>query len=189
MELLLVMSVIAIVAFYGAHSASKNENKKNNLTTKEAYERQVNLHANIIEPCELPLSVTSQLLNNEDVYYFSFLVIKGGCADSSTRGDYWIALTNKRIIYKTKIRQNNNTNLTERNGIIPFDKISGIEIVSNSEKVGCIGDGSYHELQIGSMGQLIQIPLPTEEKGFEIRKIYTEVLEIIKPHHNSEDDK
>lgn len=166
------------------------KDKDNTLIKEQLYEQQLKVHASVINQNELPISVTSQLLQNENVYYFSFLVLKdeGGCCGSSSRGDYWIALTNKRILYRTKVKEDNNTKLVERNGVIPFEKVSGIEIVYNEENLGCGGNSQYHELHIGNSGKLIVIPLPTEQKGFEIRKIYMEVLEIIKSESKDEDN-
>lgn len=157
--------------------------------TVDKYERQKKVKAEIIDQDALPLSLTSQLLEKEDVYYFSYLIVEsndGGCFGSNSRSDFWISLTDKRIIYKAKIRENNNTKLIERNGVIPFDKISSVEISHSEESTGCSNIESY-ELIIGSSGSQIVIPIPTEEKGFEIRKIYMEILEILKKKDESED--
>ena len=150
------------------------------------YEQLMKIKAEVIDCSALPLSLTAQLLEKEDVYYFSYLILEkndGGCCGVNSRSDFWIALTNKRVIYKAKIREDSNTKLIERNGVIPFDKISSIEISHSEESTGCSNTESY-ELIIGSSGSQIIIPIPTEEKGFEIRKIYIEILEMLKKGNN-----
>ncbi|MDA3049804.1 hypothetical protein OFO03_02420 [Campylobacter sp. JMF_02 ED1] len=130
---------------------------------------------------QLPLGVSSQLLTNENVYYFSFITFKGGCGTAGSKKDHWIALTNKRILYKSKISDEKNKSFKESNGIIPFDKISLMEIDSKIEKggCGCSGTQSFN-LKIASSGTIVIIPIPTEAKAYEIRKAYMELLELRK---------
>lgn len=130
---------------------------------------------------QLPLSVSSQLLTNENVYYFSFITFKGGCGTTGSSKDHWIALTNKRVLYKSKISDEKNKSFKESNGIIPFDKISLMEIDSQVEKdgCGCSGTQSFN-LKIASSGTMVIIPIPTEAKAYEIRKAYMELLELRK---------
>ena len=178
--ILVVLFIVWCVKWTPANKPESKDNK---------YERQKKVKAEIIDQDTLPLSLTSQLLEKEDVYYFSYLIVEsndGGCFGSNSRSDFWISLTDKRIIYKAKIRENNNTKLIEKNGVIPFDKISSVEISHSEESTGCSNIESY-ELIIGSSGSQIVIPIPTEEKGFEIRKIYMEILEILKKKDESED--
>lgn len=126
---------------------------------------------------ELPIGIKSQLLIDEDVYYFSYITSKGGCLSSSSRDEYWIALTNKRAIYNTKIFENEKT--VERNGILPLEKISFIEVSDKKVSSGCSSVQSYN-LLISTSGGAINIPIPTKEKGYEIRSAYSEIMESIK---------
>ena len=130
---------------------------------------------------KLPLTVSSQLLTNENVYYFSFITFKGGCGSSGSSKDYWIALTDKRILYKAKVTNENSKSFKENNGIIPFDKISLMEIDTSVQKggCGCSGTKSFN-LKIASSGTMVVIPIPTEAKAYEIRKAYMELLELQK---------
>ncbi len=136
-----------------------------------------------IELNELPVGVKSQLLTGEDIYYFSYISLTGGCMSNESLQDHWVALTNKRLLYKSKVResQNNTLQFIEKNGIIPFEKISFIEITKAETSPGCGFSGvMFYELRIGSSGGTTIIPIPSEEKGFEIRKIYMEVSEYLK---------
>lgn len=118
----------------------------------------------------LPIEVTSQLMSNEKVFYFSYIAFQGGCGSSGEKERYWLALTDKRVMYYTKvIESSNNKEITiERSGDLPFSKISFIE-VSEYKKT------SFYELRISSSGGTIHIPIPTKEKGYEIRRIYSEL--------------
>ena len=129
----------------------------------------------------LPDGLKNQLLGNEKVYYFSYISYKGGCLSSSSRDEYWIALTNKRVLYKAKVKEEDTNTLIEKDGILPIDKISFIEVTDVKES-GCGGCSSaqVYELRISTSGGTIRIPLPTKEKGYEIRKKYSEVVEKIK---------
>ena len=136
---------------------------------------------------ELPLSISSQLLTNENVYYFSFITFVGGCATSNSYEDHWIALTDKRVLYKSKVTDENNRGFNERDGIIPFEKISFMEIDKNIQNVGCgcSGTNSFN-LKIASSGTMVVIPIPTEAKAYEIRKAYMELLELKKENKKNE---
>lgn len=124
----------------------------------------------------LPGDLTSQLMPNEVVYYFSFIAFKGGCGNSGARGNYWIAVTNKRVLYKTKVMEGKK-NFIERDGILPLDKISFIEVTEGQSAGGC-STAKMFELRISSSGGTVVIPIPTKEKGYEIRKIYTQIAEM-----------
>lgn len=153
----------------------EKEAEKNRMKNK--LEQQNKLIIQPIAPAELPQEVTYQLLSNETVYYFSYINIQdGGCMSSGSSALYWIALSDKRILYKSKIKENDNDNtkLTEKNGIIPFDKISGVEI-THGEEQGC-SNTEYYQLRVSNSGGAIIIPILTELKGFEIRKAYMELL-------------
>jgi len=134
----------------------------------------------------LPEELKEHLMDKEKVHYFSYITYKGGCLRSSSREDYWIALTNKRVIYKAKVSEieHNITKVVEKDGIIPLDKISFVEVTDVSEKQGCSSAQAY-ELRISSSGGTVRIPIPTKEKGLEIRKIYSEIIEpkSHKEHH------
>jgi len=53
----------------------------------------------------LPGDVTNQLMAAEKVYYFSFIAFKGGCGSSGQKENYWLALTDRRVMYKTKVSE------------------------------------------------------------------------------------
>jgi hypothetical protein len=122
-----------------------------------------------------PEEFKSQLLNNEKVHYFSYISYKGGCLSSSSREEYWIALTNNRVIYKTKILEEKNK-MVEKHGVLPLDKISFIEVTDVKQTSGC-GSAQTYELRISTSGGTVRIPLPNKEKGYEIRRIYTDIAE------------
>jgi len=126
----------------------------------------------------LPEDLTSQLLPNEKVYYFSYISFKGGCGSSSSRQDYWISITNRRVIYKTKIQEETNKIVT-RDGILPLEKVSFVEVTDIEEKGGCSTTKSF-ALVISTSGGAVRIPIPTKEKGYEIRRTYTQILEYLK---------
>ena len=124
----------------------------------------------------LPIEVTSQLMSNEKVYYFSFISSKGGCGSSGEKEKYWLALTEKRVMYKTQISEgdNKNTSYIEKDGDLPFNKISFIEVSETNTSSGCNSEKLF-QLRISSSGGTIIIPIPTKEKGYQIRKIYSEL--------------
>lgn len=70
----------------------------------------------------LPNEVLMQLMSNETVYYFSYITASGGCGGSGKKQNYWICLTDKRVLYKTKVVEGNA--YVEKDGILPFEKIS-----------------------------------------------------------------
>lgn len=41
----------------------------------------------------------------EKVYYFSFIAFEGGCGSSGQKENYWLALTGRRVMYKTKVSE------------------------------------------------------------------------------------
>ena len=124
----------------------------------------------------LPLDLTSQLMTTEKVYYFSFIAFKGGCGSAGQKENYWLALTDKRVIYKTKVAELKEKlqSLVERDGDLPFGKISFIEVSEAQEAKGCSTQKVFH-LRLSTSGGTIIIPLPTKEKGYDVRRIYTEL--------------
>lgn len=124
----------------------------------------------------LPSDLTMQLMPNEVTHYFSYISFRGGCGSSGSRENYWIALTNRRVIYKTKIMEDNK-NFVEKDGIIPLEKISFIEVTEGQSAGGCSSAKAYH-LRISSSGGTIVIPIPTKDKGYEIRTVYTQITEM-----------
>lgn len=124
----------------------------------------------------LPSDVTSQLMTAEHVYYFSFIAFKGGCGSSGQKQNYWLALTDRRVMYKTKVSELKGKleNFVEKDGDLPFDKISFIEVSEGQETKGCNTTKAF-QLRISTSGGTVAIPIPTKEKGYEIRKIYSEL--------------
>jgi len=130
----------------------------------------------LIRKEELPSGLVSQLLPNEDVFYFSYISYKGGCFSSSSKDEHWISLTNKRVLYRAKITETEKT--VEKEGVLPIDKISFIE-VTHVTKDGCAGCNktSYYALRVSTSGGTIEIPVPTKDKGDEIRNTYQHIIE------------
>jgi hypothetical protein len=124
----------------------------------------------------LPEELTSQLRLDEKVYYFSYISFKGGCLSSKSRQEYWISVTNKRVIYKTRIKEDNK--FIEKDGILPFEEISFIEVTEFEEKSGCSSAKAF-QLRISTSGGTAIIPIPTKEKGYEIRKVYSDIIEML----------
>jgi len=124
----------------------------------------------------LPTEVTSQLMATEKVYYFSFIAFKGGCGSSEKKENYWLALTDRRVMYKTKVSETKGKveGFVEKDGDLPFDKISFIEVSEGQEAKGCSTQKAF-QLRISTSGGTIAIPIPTKEKGYEIRKTYSEL--------------
>ena len=124
----------------------------------------------------LPSDVTSQLMSAEKVYYFTFIAFKGGCGSSGQKENYWLALTDRRVMYKTKVSELKGKleNFVERDGDLPFDKISFIEVSEGQVSKGC-STSKVYQLRLSTSGGTISIPIPTKEKGYEIRKIYSEL--------------
>ena len=121
----------------------------------------------------LPKELTNQLMSNESIFYFSYLSMSGGCGGGGKKEDYWIALSDKRVLYKTKVLEQNK-NYVERDGIIPFEKISFIEVSEAKTAQGCSTSKGF-VLNISSSGGQAIIPIPTKEKGHEIRQVYSEL--------------
>ncbi len=126
----------------------------------------------------LPSDVKNQLMPNENVYYFSFIASKGGCGASGEKNKYWLALTDRRLIYKTKIlsESSKSNSYVERDGDLPFKKISFIEVSETKKSSGCSSE-SFSQLRISSSGGTVIIPIPTKEKGHQIRKVYSQLNE------------
>lgn len=124
----------------------------------------------------LPPEVSTQLLPNEKVYYFSFIAFNGGCASSKPKENYWLALTDRRVMYKTKMLDLKGSlqNFIERDGDLPFEKISFIEVSEGQESNGCSSQQAF-QLRISTSGGTVAIPIPSKEKGYEIRKVYSEL--------------
>jgi len=119
----------------------------------------------------LPNDVTMQLLPNETVYYFSYLSAKGGCL-SGQKQNYWIGITDKRILYKTKVMEGKE--YVEKDGILPFEKVSFVEVSEIKQKDGCSNTISF-QLRISSGGGTVIIPIMNKEKGYEIRQVYSQL--------------
>lgn len=120
----------------------------------------------------LPSDLAMQLLSNETVYYFSFIALAGGCGGSGKKDNYWISLTDKRVLYKTKVMEGKIS--VEKDGILPFEKISFLEVSEAQDAQGC-GQAKAFQLRISTSGGTLVIPIPTKEKCYEIRQIYSEL--------------
>src|SRR5215217_3475848 len=94
----------------------------------------------------LPGEVTSQLMATEKVFYFSFIAFKGGCGSSGHKENYWLAMTDKRVMYKTKVAELHGKAeiFIEKDGDLPFDKISFIEISEAQAGSGCNTGKAFH---------------------------------------------
>ncbi|MDF2551545.1 MAG: hypothetical protein K0R77_820 [Chryseobacterium sp.] len=120
----------------------------------------------------LPNDLTMQLMSNETVFYFSYITETGGCGGSEQKQNYWIGLTDKRVLYKTKIMEANS--YIEKDGILPFEKISFLEVSEAKDSQGCSQSKGF-QLRISTSGGTLIIPIPTKEKGYEIRQVYSEL--------------
>lgn len=131
----------------------------------------------IVDRNALPKELEKQLLPNEDVFYFSYISYSGGCMSSSSRDEHWIALTGKRALYKAKVTEGEKT--VGKEGVLPLEKISFIEVTNIHDKGGCMGCNSktYYALRISTSGGTVVIPVPTKEKGDEIRNIFQHIIE------------
>jgi hypothetical protein len=123
----------------------------------------------------LPNDVAMQLMANEAVYYFSYISFQGGCGSNQTSTNHWIALSNNRVLYKTKVQENQT--FIEKDGILPFDKISFIEVSEAQVAQGCSQKKSF-QLRISTSGGTLVIPIPTKEKGYEIRGVFTQLSQL-----------
>jgi len=131
----------------------------------------------IVNRNALPNEVEKQLLPNEDVFYFSYISYKGGCWSSSSRAEHWIALTGKRALYKAKVTEGEK--IVEKEGVLPLEKISFIEVTKITDKEGCMGCNSKtnYALRLSTSGGTVSIPMPTKEKGDEIRNVFQHIIE------------
>jgi len=118
----------------------------------------------------LPHDLVMQLMPDEAVYYFSYITASGGCGGSGEKQDYWIGLTDKRVLYKTKVMEDKS--YVEKDGILPFEKISFLEVSEAQGGQGCNQDKGF-QLRISTSGGTLIIPIPTKEKGYEIRQVYS----------------
>lgn len=123
-----------------------------------------------------PVALENQLLDREEVRYFSYISQNGGCLSRGSREEHWIALTNRRALYKALVRDADAGQSVEKDGIIPLEKISFIEVTEASED-GCGGcrNKKAFMLKIGSSGSEVMIPIPTEDKGYHVRQTYSEI--------------
>jgi GYF domain 2 len=119
----------------------------------------------------LPKEVLMQLMSNESVYYFSYITVQGGCG-TAVAANYWIALTDNRVMYKTKVSENQS--FVEKEGVLPFDKISFIEVTESQIAQGCNKKVSF-ELRVSTSGGTLIIPIPTKEMGYDVRNRFTEL--------------
>ncbi len=136
----------------------------------------------VIGDKNLPKEIKEHLLEKEKVHYFSYIVYKGGCLSSSSQENYyWIAISNKRLLYKAKVheKEGSTERTIEREGILPFEKISFVEVTDIKSTSGC-GSSQHYELRVGTSGGTVSIPIPTKDKGNEIRKVYMEISEHLK---------
>ncbi|PWK04987.1 hypothetical protein [Tumebacillus permanentifrigoris] len=81
----------------------------------------------------LPNDLRAQLMSQEVVYYFSYIAFKGGCGSSGSRSNYWIALTDKRVLYKSRIQEDNKATFVEKDGVLPLEKVSFMEVSEKSQ--------------------------------------------------------
>ncbi|MFT7270868.1 MAG: putative component of viral defense system (DUF524 family) [Spirosomataceae bacterium] len=127
----------------------------------------------------MPSDVQRQLMANEKVYYFSYIAFKGGCGEAEQKENYWVTLSDRRVMYKTKISEgaSNQNTYVERDGDLPFDKISFIEVSEGQDVQGC-STVKAAQLRISTSGGTIVIPISTKEKGHEIRRVYSELRDI-----------
>lgn len=123
----------------------------------------------------LPTDLTMQLMSSETVYYFSYIAASGGCLGSGQKQNYWIGLTNKRVLYKTKVMEGKS--YVEKDGILPFEKVSFLEVSEAQDSQGC-GKTKGFQLRISTSGGTLIIPIPTKEKGYAIRQVYSELNHV-----------
>lgn len=128
-----------------------------------------------IEKHELPDDIESLLLSNETVHYFSYIAFKGGCFRSVSRDNYWVMLTDARVLYRSKVMDGQSE--VTKNGIVPLEKVSFLEVEEKSES-GCTSKHFYF-LRISSSGGTIALPLPTVEKGYEIRDAFSKMTQSL----------
>ena len=152
----------------------------------------------------LPSELIIHLLENECVYYFSYI-------SSDTEYNLgWLALTENRFLYNSKGISKSSGSVydhefievnesVQKDGILPFNKISYIEVKEDAKEniaytpdpagVGCAGCSSKPNIRRSSStltytielntsgGTSVIIPIPTKEKGYEIRKVFSELTQ------------
>ena len=124
----------------------------------------------------LPSDLVKQLNANEKLYFFSPVVFKGGCLGMGGGGNFWAALTDKRLLYHAKVEEGNG--FVEREGILQLKNISSMEMIEAKPK-GCLSflSKSYWELRVNAQGAVIGLPFPNKQKGLEVRAIYYELVD------------
>ena len=117
----------------------------------------------------LPEDFAIQLTPSETVYYFSFIALIGGCNGKGKKENHWIGITDKSIVFKTKVMDGKK--LFEKEAKIPFEKIGLIELSESQDANGCRLTKGF-QIRIRTPSATLIIPLPTKEKCYEIRKAY-----------------
>jgi len=122
----------------------------------------------------LPSDLVKQLNADEKIYFFSPVIFKGGCLGLGGGGNFWAALTDKRLLYHAKVTEGNGS--FEREGVLQLKNISSMEMIEAQPK-GCLGFLSKHwELRVNAQGSVIGLPFPNKQKGLEVRAIYYELV-------------
>ncbi len=93
---------------------------------------------------------------------------------SAPRDEHWVAMTNKRFMYKALVRLQDRKTTVEKDGVIPLAMVSVVQ-VTEVRQAGCSGTKSF-QLMIGSSGNEIAIPILTREKGVEVRNAYSQII-------------
>jgi hypothetical protein len=140
----------------------------------------------------VPNEIRGLLLPGEQVFYFSYLSYTGGCGSSSPREQYWIALTDRRVLYRTRIYEMHavagttpSNVLVEREGLLPFEKLSFVEVSERDTGCGCSGQKQkVSEVRFSTSGGTIHIPIPTKEQAYQIRNIYAEIADSQRGNQN-----
>lgn len=139
----------------------------------------------IISRDRLPKELNDLLEDGEDCYYYSPVAFKGGCLSFVEKTNYWVALSDKRLLYRAKIKTSDSTvqHYYEREGTIPFEKISHIEVGETtqsgcieSEALGCMTN-KYWGVNINVQGAIIHIPLPNKGDGSTLRALFYQIQE------------
>jgi hypothetical protein len=121
----------------------------------------------------LPSDLIKQLSADEKIYFFSPVDFKGGCLESGGKGNYWAALTDKRLLYHAKVKEGDA--YLEREGILNLKNITSVEMAEGKPS-GCMAS-KYWELRVNASGAIIGLPFPNKQKGLEVRAIYYELTE------------
>jgi hypothetical protein len=121
----------------------------------------------------LPSDLVKQLNADEKIYFFSPVVFTGGCLEGGSKGDYWAALTDKRLLYHAKVKEGQA--YVEREGILQLPNITSVEMVE-AQASGCFAK-PFWELRVNAQGAIIGLPFPSKQKGLEVRAIYYELTE------------